>query len=136
MDVFSRAARKAVGYCHAQELIQCLYVARNGHGASTDLDPGLLHDHGQQSPMGMEGQDGEVAPSAPQLACAEETTHMESDHYAYPRHKRREIVQEYRLAHRGGQIGNKDRWARARYGITGKTLLSYEREFPVPAQGI
>jgi hypothetical protein len=136
MDVFSHAARKAMGHCPAQELIQILHVVRNGHGKYTDHDPGLLHERGQQSSMDADGQCGRMAPSAPQVIRAEEATHMESDHYAYPRHKRREIVQEYRLAHQGGQVVNKDSWAQANYSISGRTLRRYEREYLETAEDI
>ena len=54
----------------------------------------------------------------------------DSGHYKYSPDKRREIVNEYRRARDNGEVLNKDRWARGRYFISGKTLLSYEDEFP------
>jgi hypothetical protein len=54
----------------------------------------------------------------------------ESAHFAYPKEKREEIVRNYREARLVGEIENKDAWARAYYGITGRTLLKYETEFP------
>jgi len=59
-----------------------------------------------------------------------ESTFEDSGHYAYPPEKRREIVSEYRRARAAGDIGNKNSWALANHGISGKTLLKYEREFP------
>ncbi len=53
----------------------------------------------------------------------------DSGHFSYPPEKRREIVNAYREARRKGEINNKNSWA-GKHGITGKTLLAYEREFP------
>jgi hypothetical protein len=57
-------------------------------------------------------------------------TNRDSDHFAYPRNKRREIVQHYRLDRICGEVRNKDRWARQHYQISGRTLFNYECEFP------
>jgi len=54
----------------------------------------------------------------------------ESSHYSYPRPKRRQIVEEYRMARRNGEVENKQAWAERRYHISRKTLWRYEREFP------
>lgn len=55
---------------------------------------------------------------------------MDSDHYAYPsRAKRREIVERYREKKKKNQIRNKNAWAQVNYGISGKTLLNYEKEY-------
>jgi hypothetical protein len=44
---------------------------------------------------------------------------------------RRQAVAKYRDAHRSGQIGlNKDTWASIHLGISGRTLLNWEHEFP------
>lgn len=66
------------------------------------------------------------------IAGAQETTDTvsESGHFAWPREKRREIVEQYRDGRQRGEIENKDAWAQANHGITGRTLLNYEREFP------
>jgi hypothetical protein len=56
---------------------------------------------------------------------------VQSDHYAYPDPKKRlEIVKKYREAKKRGEIKNKNTWAECHYGISGRTLLEYEREFP------
>jgi hypothetical protein len=57
-------------------------------------------------------------------------TTRDSGHYHFPPQKRKEIVEKYRQACATGNVTNKEAWARNRYGITGKTLLAYEREFP------
>jgi hypothetical protein len=54
----------------------------------------------------------------------------DSDHFAYPRGKRMEIVQHYRLDCINGEVRNKDHWARRNYQISSRTLFNYEREFP------
>lgn len=55
----------------------------------------------------------------------------DSGHYAHSPAKRREIVTEYRRARSEREVENKDTWARAKFGISGKTLKSYEAEFPM-----
>jgi hypothetical protein len=37
-------------------------------------------------------------------------------------------VQQYRAARESGQVVNKDSWAEKNFGISGRTLLRYERE--------
>jgi hypothetical protein len=64
---------------------------------------------------------------APQEA---EATHRDSGHYKYGPEDRRRIVEEYRKVRREGRALNKQAWAHSKYDISGKTLLSYEREFP------
>lgn len=54
----------------------------------------------------------------------------DSGHFYYGPSRRREIAREYRRARDAREFINKDSWAQSKYGITGKTLLSYEREFP------
>lgn len=60
-------------------------------------------------------------------------TSKDSDHFAYPRSKRAEIVQHYRFDRVNGQVRSKDQWARRYYQISGKTLFNYECEFPEAA---
>lgn len=57
-------------------------------------------------------------------------TSKNSGHYAYSPNKRREIVEEYRKARDAHQITNKGAWAQSNHGISSRTLLNYEREFP------
>jgi hypothetical protein len=54
----------------------------------------------------------------------------DSGHYKYSPAKRRDIAEEYRRARDSDEVWNKDGWAKMKYGISGKTLLSYEDEFP------
>lgn len=56
--------------------------------------------------------------------------HQSSGHYAYPPERRKEIVSSYREAHARGEIENTNAWAQSRYGISGKTLKRYVKEFP------
>jgi hypothetical protein len=54
-----------------------------------------------------------------------------SGKYARTYEGRRQAVAKYRDAHRSGQIGvNKDTWASIHLGISGRTLLNWEHEFP------
>jgi hypothetical protein len=54
-----------------------------------------------------------------------------SGKYARDYEGRRGAVAKYRDAHRSGQIGvNKDTWASIHLGISGRTLLNWEQEFP------
>jgi hypothetical protein len=54
----------------------------------------------------------------------------DSGHFKYSPEKRRAIAAEYRRARDSDEVQNKDGWARTKYSISGKTLLSYEDEFP------
>jgi hypothetical protein len=56
--------------------------------------------------------------------------HHDSSHFAHSWSRRRESVEDYRKQQAAGKVLNKDAWANTSYGITGKTLLRYEREFP------
>jgi len=55
---------------------------------------------------------------------------IESNHFAYPREKRRKIAAEYYEARRQGLVTNVNTWAETKHQITGKTLRSYLKEFP------
>jgi hypothetical protein len=52
----------------------------------------------------------------------------DSQHYAYSAQARREIAKRY--WHERARIANNDAWAQTEYGITGKTLAEYLKEFP------
>ena len=74
-------------------------------------------------------------PSLPELLLAEVTadepeTSRDSGRFAYAREARQKIVKEYRELRATGSITNKDAWATANHGISGNTVLNYEREFP------
>jgi len=56
----------------------------------------------------------------------------DSGHYNYSPQGRKEIVEEYRAARATGNVTNKNAWAQL-HGVSGKTLLKYEREFPEEA---
>lgn len=73
--------------------------------------------------------DGATIEAQPEKPARPDTT-RDSGHYHFSPQKRKEIVEEYRQARATGNVTNKEAWARNRYGITGKTLLAYEREFP------
>lgn len=62
--------------------------------------------------------------------AGESDEHHDSGHYKYSPEDRRRIVEEYRQARKKSLVTNKDAWAKMRYDICRKTLLSYEREFP------
>jgi hypothetical protein len=51
-------------------------------------------------------------------------------YFAHPLEKRKQIVNDFRVARAKGEVENKNAWAQSHHGITGKTLLSYEKEFP------
>ena len=66
----------------------------------------------------------------------EEDVVQDNGHFAFPRHKRLEIVRSFWIAYERREIKNKDAWARSHYQIKGKTLLCYEREFEDQKQAI
>jgi hypothetical protein len=68
-----------------------------------------------------------------QRATDDPTSRRENDHWAYKRAKRKQIVTEYRAARQRGEVANKDGWA-SKHGISGRTLLKYEKEFPEQAE--
>lgn len=126
MDVFSKAACKALCYCGAEELLQLLQLAESGSWPGAR--PGASAPGGGQG--GKNGR-GRASPTSPSRTPSPKGKKPRgSDHYAYSYHERCEIVRHYRAARRNGEVLNKDRWAQAHYNIRGKTLLNYEREFP------
>jgi hypothetical protein len=64
------------------------------------------------------------------MSCCAAGKMKDSNHFAYPRSKRLEIVRHYRLDRVQGEVRNKDHWARTNYQIGGRTLSNYECEFP------
>ena len=129
IDVFAQAVHQALRHCEAEELIQTLRqasgrpgeCARQAHADHADSGIGVDKPASRQS-----------APLASELSATprhRDGAVEDSDRYAHPHHKRLQIVQDYWVAREKGLVQNKDSWARAHYHISGKTLLSYEREF-------
>jgi len=54
----------------------------------------------------------------------------DSDHYAYPEERRRELVEKYREAKKNGRVSNKERWIKSRASVNVRTFLNWEKEFP------
>jgi hypothetical protein len=127
LDVFDQATHKALLYCKAGELIQTLQQV------ATDHDRSAGNCQVQEFPTKASSLEAPqpgiptVDQSAMQPNASDEI--KDTDRFAHPRHRRLEIVRDYWAARERGQIQNKDSWARSRYHISGKTLLSYEREF-------
>ena len=53
-----------------------------------------------------------------------------SDHYAYPEGKRRELVEKYREAKKRGRVAQKELWVKTVAGVSVRTFLNWENEFP------
>ena len=128
MDSFALATQKAQLYCDVEELVQVLRHA----GGSPDLFTGLnprpfrslsLHDTERQLPR-------DRPPSVPAAEASQtDECAAESAHYAFPRHKRCEIVEDYLHAREEGLVTRKDGWAWMHHNISGRTLSRYEREY-------
>ncbi len=127
IECFSRAAHQALNHCRPSELVEIMQAARNGRQCP-HLEPSLVscsHSESQERPL------PEVpAPNACGPVRRQGDQKRETDHFAYPEHERRDIVRHYRAARERGEVQNKERWAHSNYGISAKTLLSYEHEFP------
>jgi hypothetical protein len=134
LDVFTRAASEALRYCDCQELIQPLREARNGPSGGTWVVPSLPGDVEAQPKAGIHVHDPPAGNSGDPTPDRENGRPAESDHYAYPRQTRREIVRRYRMARSRGEVKNKEAWAQTNHGISVRTLLNYEREFPEAGQ--
>lgn len=59
----------------------------------------------------------------------------DSGHFHYPPEMRRQIVLHYRKDKALGRVAMKEQWAQNHYNMTGRTLLSYEKEFPPEREG-
>jgi hypothetical protein len=134
LDVFTRAASEALRYCDAQELIQPLHEARNGYFRDNWLVPVPPGEVDAQLEVCSRGQGLPSSSAVDSPPHRENGRPGESDHYAYPRQRRREIVRRYRTARNRGEVKNKEAWAQANYGISVRTLFNYEREFPETGQ--
>lgn len=129
IDVFSHAVRQALRHCEAEELIQALRQADGGPGECA-----RQVGEAASGPRIAVEQAASKLPSspAPELSMTpsdEPGAAEDSDHFAHPRHKRLEIVEDYWAARERGLVQNKENWARSHYHISAKTLLNYEREF-------
>lgn len=114
LDVFSQAAHNALNYCPSQELANLVSLLACG---PTDCQAGeSWQEQGKETTVGSSRSADRPGPG------------RESDHFAYARERRREIVQHYWAARDKGQIASKDSWAAQHYRITGRTLLRYEHE--------
>jgi hypothetical protein len=134
LDVFARAASEALGYCDAQELLQTFHQVSNGYSRDACLVPVTPSGSDAQPKASGNGHGPTSAASAPPTPSSESGYDGESDHYAYPRQKRRKIVRHFRMARNRGEVQNKEGWAQANYNISGRTLFNYEREFPETSQ--
>lgn len=128
-DVFSEAAQKARRYCGAEELLQILWQVSGSCIRSNLPVPGPEPDSDIQ-PQAMTDSPLEASTPDPMaMPMDEEDVVQDNGHFAFPRHKRLEIVRRFWIAYERREINNKDAWARSHYQIKGKTLLCYEREF-------
>jgi hypothetical protein len=130
LDVFTRAASEALRYSDAQELLQPLQEARNGHSRDNWLVAVPPGDVDVQPEVGSRGQGLPSSSNVDPPPYRENGCPEESDHYAYPRQRRLEIVRRYRKARNQGEVKNKEAWAQANYGISVRTLRRYELEYP------
>jgi len=136
IELFATAASRALAHCQAEELVEILRHMQSGHRACAYSNPGSI------CPIGTQPDDLEGGNAPPPGSVASETAPgngspaRETGHFAYPRTERPGIVLRYRAACGRGAIKNKDQWAQSNYGISGRTLLRYEREFPVAEEAL
>ncbi len=128
MDSFILATQKARLHAGVEELIRVVRHCAGDATLSPNLNPrpfrGLrLSDAEVQLPQGGVSH----APGAEGSEAGESGT--ESAHYAFPRQKRRQIVEDYLQAREARLVTNKDQWAWTRHNISGRTLARYEREY-------
>lgn len=129
LDQFAQATRKALRHCEAEQLVQALRQAdgRLGEPARQTRRVAFGLSIAVEKPTTRQ-----LSPPVPEPATVPSmggSAVEDSDRFAHPRQKRLEIVEDYWAARERGLVQNKDNWARSRYHISGKTLLSYEREF-------
>jgi hypothetical protein len=130
IDVFARAIHDALAYCDVQELLRLLQQVGSVHPRGSLLAP-VTQGNGDlllKASVNRHGLTPSTGSSSTPFPRNDDDG--ESDHYAYPRQKRRDIARQFRLARKAGTVRNKEAWAQAHYNISGKTLLNYEREFP------
>ena len=135
IDVLSQAARKALHHCQADELVRALQQAGNGQDYLSSAGHRSWYGFAESAEAPAKRQDGAPTPSTDWSSC-QHGTGRDNDHFAFSLDKRREIVQQYRAARESGQVINKDSWADKNYGISGRTLLRYEREYERAEMGV
>jgi hypothetical protein len=129
IDMLSRARRKALCYCGTEELVWALQQMEGKQDKLGRRTKPAAPDPSIADEQPATRQASPVAHELPVAPSNGDSVTADSDRFAHPRHKRLEIVQEYWDAREKCLVQNKDSWARSHYHISGKTLLSYEREF-------
>ena len=136
IDVFAQAVHQALRHCEAEDLIQSLHMAGETPSGRAWLVPTGPSNHGMPLHASGNGHGQPSAAGASPTLLPEGDHTAESDHYAYPFQKRRQIVRHFRMARARGEVQNKDAWAQTNYSISGRTLFNYEREFPETGQDV
>jgi hypothetical protein len=129
MEIFSVACRRALKHCSAETLVQMTLELAGQHlpsRALTCLPPTCSDSQSKTVPL---HHTDRPAPRTPVEETSAREVGGDNGHYAFPREERFEIVRRYRAARDAGKVQNKHGWAEANYQISGKTLLTYEREF-------
>jgi hypothetical protein len=130
IDAFARAVHDALAYCDAQELLRLLQQVVSAPPKGTYLAAVTQGNGDALLKASVSGRGPTPSKGSSSVPVPRDDNDGETDHYAYPRQKRREIVCRFRMARRAGKVRNKEAWAQAHYNISSKTLLNYEREFP------
>lgn len=125
LDLFGDAAHRALCHCSSEELTEALSHAGHACRGIRWRAANSSEERDQEPENGQIGSPVERI----ELRYIETNADRNSEHFAFPPHKRREIVQHYRAARESGHMTNKDAWAGKNYGISGRTLLRYEREY-------
>jgi hypothetical protein len=126
LDLLSQATNRAVYHCSIEDLVEALRQTRNGHHDGRDRQ--AVGSSSAQAETPKNGQ-GNVPTGGADRPSRKRDAGRNNEHFAFLPDKRREIVQHYRAARESGQVVNKDSWADKNYGISGRTLLRYEREY-------
>jgi hypothetical protein len=129
LEQFAQATRKALRHCEAEQLVQALRQADGRPGEQARQTRRVASDLSIAVEKPTTRQPSPPAPEPRTTPSSGDDAVEDSDRFAHPRHKRLEIVEDYWAARERGLVQNKDSWARSHYHISGKTLLSYEREF-------
>jgi hypothetical protein len=129
VELFAKAAARARCHCTDEELVQVLRHVQNGHQKCVCDGSGSVPLLGAQMDTSEDGRIQSTKPGDLQETSGNGSPARETDHFAYPRTERLKIVLCYRSACGSGTLENKDQWAQSNYGISGRTLLRYEREF-------
>lgn len=125
LDLLSQATGRASYYCPTEELVEALRQIGNG---PTGGEQQITVDGGGKAESQKRRQ-ADVLTGAVDRAPHKYNADGNSSHFAFPPGKRQEIVQHYLAACERGEVLNKDSWASEHYGISGRTLLRYERGY-------